>query len=108
MKPVTNFHDTMQSRLDAANRYVKEAHVCGNVLCDSISNQALERYLAFPDRLVVIKNGVIVHDGGPSQTLFYNVDSIIHWFVERYPEAEELIKTAKPQNIDEMPQECGS
>ncbi len=105
MKPVRDFHDSMQSRLQAANRYVEEAHACGTVLCDSINNQALELYQAFPDRLVVIKNGVIVHDGGPSQTLFYNVDSVINWLLECYPEAKELMK---PTSRDETSQECSS
>ncbi len=59
--------------------------MCGEIMCDSMSNHALERYIAYPDRLVVIQKGVIVHDGGPKELFFYNVDSIIDWFRKRFP-----------------------
>ena len=85
MKPIKGFHNSIEQRLQAARRFEEEAHLCGELMCDSMSNHALERYIAYPDRLVVIEKGVIVHNGGPRELFFYNVDSIIDWFRQRYP-----------------------
>jgi hypothetical protein len=88
IKPVEQFHGTITDRIAAAKRYIQEAHEDrGEVVCDSMDNGVLEQYHSFPDRIVVISKGVVVHDGSPGDDfgIFYNVESVHAWLEKTYP-----------------------
>jgi hypothetical protein len=86
MKPISYFHKTIEDRKAAAHRMCREIEVFGEVLCDSMADGMLEEYLAFPDGILVVLNGIVVHDGGPPDEfgIHYNVSSVIEWFEKNY------------------------
>lgn len=65
VKPIRDHHRNIEERVTAANRLINETGwKAGEIICDSMKNQALERYEAFPERLLIVQDGIVVHDGG--------------------------------------------
>ena len=59
-------HKIMEERAEAARTFIKEIggrSPCPIVL-DNIANEAVKAYAAFPERLFIIKNGLIAYEGG--------------------------------------------
>ena len=65
--------------MNAANRFVKEVKFPGEVICDSMKNEALDRYNAHPERICIVQNGLLVHTGGKGPLVFYDIDGVIDW-----------------------------
>lgn len=64
-KPIKDHHRTLEDRLLAANRFVKETGFhAGDVVIDSMKDEMCYSYDAHPERLLVIQDGRVVHDGG--------------------------------------------
>ena len=63
MKPIKNCHTTLDDRISAAKRFISELHYRGEVVCDTMANEVLLRYETFPERILVIHNGIIIHEG---------------------------------------------
>jgi hypothetical protein len=74
-KPVKGFHKTIHDRVNAATKFIKETEwTAGEIVCDSMTNEALERYEAHPERLLIVQNGRIVHDGGKGPIIMLRYD----------------------------------
>jgi hypothetical protein len=73
-KPIGDHHKTIEDRLYAANRFVKELNFPGEVVCDTMSNEILKRYDAHPERICIIQQGRLVHIGGKGPLVFYDID----------------------------------
>lgn len=75
VKPVKNHHRNIEERVAAANRMIRETGwTAGEVICDSMKNEALERYEAFPERLLIIQDGIVVHEGGKGPIVMVRYD----------------------------------
>ena len=74
----------MEDRIKSAIKFIDDIKIQGDVLCDSMNDELMKNYDAFPDRIVIIINETIVHDGGPADTfgMKYNVESVIEWLEE--------------------------
>lgn len=111
VKPVTDFHRTIADRIAAAKRYRAEATSSGDIVCDAFENGTLSTYQAFPDRMLIIMNGAVVHIGGPPDVfgLHYNVDSVFDWLNERYPGRTSLdsVSTVNTEEV-EGEEECSA
>jgi hypothetical protein len=70
---------TIEDRLNAANRFVKEVPFHGEVVCDSMANEVLTRYNAHPERICIVQNGTLVHVGGKGPLVFYDIEGVIAW-----------------------------
>lgn len=102
MKPISHFHKNIDDRIAAAHRMCRETEIFGEVLCDSMADDMLEKYLAFPDGISVVLNGVVVHEGGPPDEfdIYYNVGSVIEWFEKNYP-SSLISKDQEPERISQ-------
>ena len=87
MKPIDQFHHSMEDRLAAAHRFQKEVFPYGDIVCDTMDNDIMYNYHSFPDRILIIKNNILEHVGGPCDDfgLNYNVDNIFQWLLAKYP-----------------------
>lgn len=79
VKPIADYHKSMEDRLEAANRFVKEQNFQGEVVCDTMRNEAMIRYNAHPERICIVLDGVLVHTGGSGPLVFYDIDGVIDW-----------------------------
>ena len=50
----------------------------GEVVCDTMDNEALLRYNAHPERICVVYHGVLVHVGGTGG-IYYDIQGVIDW-----------------------------
>lgn len=78
-KPISDFHYNLSDRLAAANRFVEETGwTAGEVVCDTMKNEALYYYDAHPERIIIIQDGIVVHDGGkgPVAMVHYDLEGI--------------------------------
>jgi hypothetical protein len=71
-------HRSINDRLKAASNFISDMEFRGEVVCDSIDNQALTYYDAYPERLYIVVDEIIVYKGGygPND---YVLDEIITW-----------------------------
>ncbi len=58
---------------------MKEQNFQGEVVCDTMSNEAMTRYNAHPERICIVLDGVLVHTGGKGPLVFYDIDGVIDW-----------------------------
>lgn len=61
--PITT-HADLQARLEAADLFVRRKDIQSAVYVDSMQNEVLDRYQAWPERLYVVMDGVVVYVGG--------------------------------------------
>ncbi len=57
-------HVTLADRTAAARLLVKNRSVLGEMMCDSMEDNVSDRYGAWPERLYILIDGVIVYQGG--------------------------------------------
>jgi len=82
-KPIKDFHKTIEDRAYAAKRFIEECNFKCEVVLDVISNDALKRYDAHPERICIVQHERIVHIGGKGPLIYYDIDDIIAWCAER-------------------------
>lgn len=58
---------------------MKEQNFQGEVVCDTMRNEAMTRYNAHPERICIVLDGVLVHTGGKGPLVFYDIDGVIDW-----------------------------
>ena len=51
-------HRSISERLFAARRLVSNRHIMSEVVCDSMAGHICDRYLAWPERLYIIVDGI--------------------------------------------------
>lgn len=59
-----NRHKVIADRIAAAKRFVKEFNFPIELVCDSMLGSAQDFFQAWPERLYIIREGVIVYQGG--------------------------------------------
>ncbi|XP_035687791.1 thyroxine 5-deiodinase-like [Branchiostoma floridae] len=79
--PQIQQHRTVEQRCDAARAMLRDRGVQFDVAVDTMGNAANHTYGAFPDRLYVIQNGVVAHEGGKGPFLF-NPTEVREWLNE--------------------------
>lgn len=82
-KPIKDFHKTIEDRAYAAKRFIEECNFKCEVVLDVMSNDALRKYDAHPERIVIVQHERIVHLGGKGPLIFYDIDDIIAWCAAR-------------------------
>lgn len=58
---------------------MKEQNFQGEVVCDTMRNEAMTRFNAHPERICIVLDGVLVHTGGSGPLVFYDIDGVIDW-----------------------------
>jgi hypothetical protein len=73
----------LDDRISAAKRFVRELDYPIEVVCDSMVDEVVNKYEAFPERLYIIENGVVVFKGGRGPH-DYNPKDVLEWLQRRY------------------------
>ncbi len=80
---MTHHHRSLAERVAAANRFVKDCNFQGEVVCDSMANEAVDRFDAHPERILIIEKGVVVHKGGKGPLIYYDIKDVIEYMRKR-------------------------
>ena len=83
---------------------IKEKKFYGEVVCDSMTNEGLYKYNAHPERLCIIIDGIVVHQGGNGPLLFYDVKGIREWLEDRFK--SELAAAEAASHEDDAVSSC--
>ncbi|CAE7502239.1 DIO1, partial [Symbiodinium microadriaticum] len=85
-KPIYN-HKTLSDRIAAAKQLQTDYNFPGEVVCDSMKNEAAWRYLAMPERLFIIQDGFIVYHGGKGP-FHYMFGEVEEFFGKRFGDGD--------------------
>lgn len=83
-------HKTIQDRIDAAIAFKKNFSYKSEVVCDSFDEHMNHRFDAWPEKLYIILNGVVVYEGG-NGPFDYKLCEVQDWLIARYGLRGELI-----------------
>lgn len=83
-------HTCIADRITAAKKFVKDYSFESELVCDSFDGEVLDRYDAWPERLYIILNGVVVYKGGMGP-FGYKLAEVQDWLVSRYGSRGEPI-----------------
>jgi len=84
MPTVVNVHQTIGDRVAAARLLQQRRNVAGmEMVCDSMAGHVVDRYGAWPERLYIIVDGVVVYKGGMGP-FDYRLWEVQEWLAERY------------------------
>lgn len=75
-------HTTITERCDVASKFVQRKGLMQDVVCDGMQGQVLDRYQAWPERLYVIVDGVVVYKGGIGP-FHFDLNHLDAWLDER-------------------------
>eukprot|EP01038_Epipyxis_sp_PR26KG_P013308 gene13308-17830_t len=76
-------HKSINDRIQAAKRFVVEQSYPIEVVCDSMNNEAMERFNSIPERLYIIENGQVVYAGGRGP-FDYKPEEVMEWCINRF------------------------
>jgi hypothetical protein len=76
-------HQQIEDRIAAAMKFVDKKKFTGELVCDSMDGEMMDRYNAWPERLYIIVDGVVVFKGGPGP-FDYHLYDVQNWLAERY------------------------
>jgi hypothetical protein len=79
--PIYN-HKSLEDRLEAARRLQTEIDYPGEIVCDSMKNEAAKRYRGMPQRLYIVQDGFVVYHGGKGP-FGYNLKEVEDWLEKR-------------------------
>ncbi len=89
---------------------IKEKNFLGEVVVDTMDNEVLDRYDCHPERICIIHDGRIVHDGGNNKFAAYDIEDVIRWLYQR--DTREKKQTAVVPETDALDageeQECAA
>lgn len=78
-------HRSIEERITAAKLFKEITGVQSlEIVCDDMSGHLVKRYDAWPERLYIVMNGVIVYRGGMGP-FDYCLNEVKQWLTERYP-----------------------
>jgi hypothetical protein len=83
-------HKNIHERISVAKRFIKNRNIKCNVVCDSMKGDIVDSYGAWPERLYIIMNGVIVYQGGLGP-FDYKLGEVQDWLGERYGKRGESV-----------------
>lgn len=69
-------HKNLSDRIQAAKTFVQNKEFPVEIVVDSMKSEVIDRYFAWPERLYIIMDGVVVYKGGmgPNDYLIEEVD----------------------------------
>lgn len=76
-------HITLDDRINAAKAMIQAKTFPGEIVCDSMKGEVDDRYSAWPERLYIIVNGVVVYKGGEGP-FGYKLAEVKDWLAEKY------------------------
>ena len=76
-------HRNLEDRLTAARKFVQDTRLTSDVVCDSFDDQVNDRFGAWPERLYIIQDGVVVYKGGMGP-FDYKLAEVKDWLAERF------------------------
>lgn len=76
-------HNSLEERLNAGKRFVKDFSFPSELVCDSFDNQTNDRFEAWPERLFIVEKGVVVYVGGYGP-FDYKLAEVKDWLAARY------------------------
>jgi hypothetical protein len=85
-KRIASHHSKLSDRLAAATKFKDEVSFEGELVCESMTNASMSLYRSHPERICVLIDGVCVHLGGRGDPLYYDIDGVIDWLAQRFPE----------------------
>ncbi len=83
-------HRTIEDRIVAAKAFTANYSYQSEVVCDSFEEQMSERFDAWPEKLYIILDGVVVYEGG-NGPFDYKLCEVQDWLIERYGLRGEVI-----------------
>ena len=90
MNYVIGTHQCLEERFAAAEKLQDISKPNCQILVDSMSNEAMYQYQAFPERLYIINDGQLGYAGGVGP-MWYNLDEVRDWLnVFKDQEAKKL------------------
>ena len=95
-KPIASYHRTIDDRAAAANKMVADLNFPGDVVCDCMENDVMDKYTAHPERILIVLNGRIVHIGGKGPLVYYDIDDIGKWLGEHTAGGKMRPEEAEP------------
>lgn len=78
-------HKVIQDRIAAGKKFVEDVKYPVELVCDTMKEQAMNRYEAAPERLYIIEQGVVVYKGGGGPFL-YKPEEVLQWLKNRFGE----------------------
>lgn len=78
-------HTTIQERIAAA-KLLQQRRATGpdlEIVCDSMSGEVVDRYQAWPERLYIVLDGLVVYKGGMGP-FEYKLFEVQEWLAARY------------------------
>lgn len=85
-------HQSMNERLEAAKLFQIRRNFQSELVCDSMDGNIIECYDAWPERLYIILNGVIVYKGGAGP-FDYKLWEVQEWLSEKFGKRGECLRT---------------
>lgn len=83
-KPVRSFHKTISDRIAAAKKFITELDFRGEVVCDSIANEVMNRYESYPERILILHQGIVAHISKPDPYgKAADIQGVMSWLRER-------------------------
>lgn len=76
-------HKSIEDRVAAAQRFVRDFNFPGEVVCDSFHDDVNDRFGAWPERLYIIEQGVVVYQGGIGP-FEYKLAEVKDWLIARH------------------------
>lgn len=85
-------HKTISDRIAAAKRFINDLKFDMDIVCDSMMfDNAVRRYGAWPERLYIILDGVVVYKGGEGP-FGYKLYEVKQWLADHYGLRGEIIR----------------
>lgn len=82
-----NFAKNIDDRLQAARDFIRDHNYPCDLVCDDMCADANLLFDAWPERLYIIENGVIVYKGGPGP-FEYEPQEILQWLQRRFDDGD--------------------
>ena len=76
-------HQSLKERLAAANSFILDKKYPIECVVDSMADHIVDRYNAWPERLYIVLDGVIVYKGGMGPN-DYKLNEVHDWLEARY------------------------
>lgn len=87
-------HQSISERLEAAKLFQVRRNFQSEIVCDSMDGNIVECYDAWPERLYIILNGVIVYKGGIGP-FDYKLWEVQEWLFEKFGKRGECLRKLK-------------
>lgn len=90
-KACIKVHKTIEDRIQAAKNFIKYTNCQFELVCDTMKAEANRRYDAWPERLYIILNGIVVYKGGYGP-FDYKLGEVQEWLINRFGVVGEVIE----------------